>query len=146
LTLPVTQRAVFASDPFDFLAVSPPYPTLLQSVSDRIQKLMLIEWLRKELESPRFHGPSGGTYIAVCGQEDNWNLATFVGKQALKVEPGQIGHLQVEHQTRTDGGIFAQQEFLRRAETFSQDANGAYQSGNGFPHRSVVVDHDYHIG
>ena len=125
----MTYRSRWVSDaaPFD-------------SLPDRVQQHVVIEWLRQEFDSARLHSLHRHEYIPMARNEDDRHVGPLARDALLQVETIEAGKRYVKNEAAGNKGSWMRKEFLRRRECLRLPAFAADQQFQRFAHGDVVVN------
>jgi hypothetical protein len=115
-------------------------PTL-HCIFDRIQKLLVVEWLAKIRGRARGKTLFPGPGFVVCGDDDSRKAGAGKVVIPLHVETGHIGHMQVQYQAIVSTQGQGVEELPAGREYPRVKAPGAKQPRKCFTDRRFVI-HD----
>jgi len=100
----------------------------------------MAEWLRQEIDRPRFHGPDGHGDVSMARHHDNGNVNVRFGQLILEVEAAHSRQPDVKHNTARRLRQFVLQQFRGRGEQFRLKADRSKQAAQRFSNLKVVID------
>jgi len=78
-------------------------PVALDCLVNRIEQILIAEWLGQKLDCAGFHRADAHWDVAVPGDENNRDISVFTGKLALELQSALARHTNVENQARGRG-------------------------------------------
>src|ERR1700682_1527537 len=121
------------------------HPVAIQGLMDRIQQVLIAEWLGEKLYRTGFHGLHTHGNISMTGDKDDRNLEAGVSQLALKIKTVDAGKSHVQNQATWSIRPRVAQEFLRSLESLRTQANRLQHALYGRTHQGVVIN-DKHCG
>src|SRR3954469_14511943 len=98
LALPRTQRTEALPDGGQIFFTLPASTIASQADFDRIEKILIAERFRQELNGASLHCLHGHGDVAVPGDEDDRYFLVRVGELALEIKTASPGQSNIEHQ------------------------------------------------
>jgi hypothetical protein len=117
----------------------------LKSLLNRVQQILVAKRLRQKLHGTGLQSPDGHGYVAMCRNEDDWNLNTDVSQHTLEVESAHLGQPYVQNQATRVRGPPIVQKLLARRKALCAKTNGLNEILDGPAYATIVID-DKHGG
>src|SRR5258708_6964686 len=114
LTLAPAQGLVAFSQRGKVTLLTARHTVAIQSLSDRIQQVLVVKRLGEKLHSTRFHGPHRHRNIPMTGDENDGNVDSCISQLALQVEAVRSGKAHVQNKAAWSVWWFVAQKFFRR--------------------------------
>src|SRR5262245_33469347 len=110
---------------------------------NRIQQILIVEWLGKEFNRSSLHGADGHRDVSVTSDENDRDLRFGGSEFPLEVEPAQTRQPHVQHKAAGPIRAAGLQKFLRRSERLDSPPDRPDETLNGFTHRRIVINHEH---
>src|SRR5262249_15513948 len=91
---------------------------------DRVQQILIPEWLGEELHGSGFHRSDRHWNISMGRDEDDGNVDSGAAQFPLKNQPADSRQSAIENQAARNIGPFRRHELLRRSEQLSLQSYG----------------------
>src|SRR5882672_4425770 len=115
----------------------------LQSGANTLEQCSVIERFCHELHSACPQRLHPHFFVAMCGDEDDWNPAMFGVQLRLQFETGHSRHADVRDQTCNLMLLPGLQEFFRRGKRLCRKFGTLQQALQGAAHRIIIIDNRY---
>src|ERR1700676_3108727 len=114
---------------------------------DRIEQLLLVQWLGQELNGPGFHCPYRHGNVAMTADEYDWKMGIRIDQHALALQSARPRQSDVEHYAAGCIGPLALKEFLRRSECLRSEVDRVQKVLERLAHRWIIVNdkHDWSL-
>src|SRR5271154_960916 len=109
---------------------------------DRVEQILVAEWLGQELDRAALHRPDGHRDVAIPGDEDDWEVDVRGGELSLEVEAASPGQSYIEHQAGRSVRPSGLEEFIYRSEQLRLQPDGSEQAADRLPDCGVIIDYD----
>src|ERR1700730_2617674 len=97
---------------------------------DRIEQILIAEWLGQELDRSVLHRLDRHRDVAIAGDEDDRELDVRGGELSLKIKTASSGQPDIEHQAGRPGRPAVLEEFIYRSEQLRLQPDGSEQAAD----------------
>jgi hypothetical protein len=107
------QRFIAPPQVMNFRLLLSGTPIAFDSLPNRFEEILLLDWLGQKLNRARFHCLHGGWDVAMACEKDDWDVQPQLRHSLLEMKPAQSRELQVQYETTWSVSQRPSQKFLR---------------------------------
>jgi hypothetical protein len=109
---------------------------------DRVEQILVAEWLGQELDRSALHRRDGHRNVAMPGDEDDRKVDIRGGELSLKVEAASPGQSYIEHKTSRSIRADGIEEFIYRSVQLRLQPDGSDKAADRLPDSGIIIDDD----